>query len=472
MVFNSAVFLFVFFPAVFLLYRLVPGSRGKNALLVAASLVFYAFGRPAYLALLLGSALVNWAAGLLLRRESGPRRLCCALGVALNLAALGVFKYLDFFTGTLNALFGCAIPAANIPLPLGVSFFTFQAVSYLVDVYRDPAQGAADFGTLLLYLSFFPKLLAGPIVRFGDAAPQIAARQTAPEDTAAGLRRFARGLAKKVLIADAVGAAADAVFALAPEALDARLAWLGAAAYTLQLYFDFSGYSDMAIGLGRTFGFRFPENFNYPYVSLTLTEFWRRWHITLSRWFRDYVYIPLGGNRRGKGRTALNKLIVFLLTGLWHGAGWTFVLWGAWHGLFLMLESAAKPFFARLEGSRAGRAALRLYTLLTVTLGFVIFRAASAGGAWGVISHLVAFSPAPAVRDAATLLLQTTLDGRHVLALALAVLFSAPVLPRLTARLPERGAAAMKNAAALALFALSLLAVAGSGFTPFIYAQF
>ena len=474
MVFNSAVFLYFFFPAVFLLSRVIPSRRGRQALLCAASLVFYAFGGPGALPLLLLSALVNWLLGLRLGREGGRRRALCALGIALNLGVLAVCKYLDFFTGTLNALLGTAIPSAGLALPLGVSFFTFQSVSYLADVCRAPERAARRFGDLLLYLAFFPRSVAGPLVRWDDFTAQLGELRFTAEDTAAGLRRFVRGLAKKVLLADLIAAAANAVFAADRALLTPQAAWLGAVAYTLQLYFDFSGYSDMAIGLGRCFGFALPENFNYPYTALTVTEFWRRWHITLSRWFRDYVYIPLGGNRRGTGRTALNKLCVFLLTGLWHGAAWTFVLWGLWHGLFMMLESAARPFLERARRSPF-RFLLSLYTMLVVILGFVLFRASSASDALGLIARMFgAGGVSPEARRASALLARETLDGTHTLALFAGVLFAfVPVVPALDRRLPDGPAGELiRDGAALALFVLCLLAMAGSSFTPFIYAQF
>lgn len=377
MVFSSAIFLYVFFPAVFLLYRIVPGIRAKNRLLIVTSLMFYSFGQPQYIVLLLFSVCLNYAAGRLLC--SGPflrcGRIVMAGAIVLNIGILAVFKYLDFALENINALFHSSISLPGIALPIGISFYTFQGLSYVIDVYRDRSMASRSFTKLLLYISFFPQLIAGPIVKYHDVAQMIDNRRTSPELTANGLRRFIIGLSKKLLIANAAGAVADRVFALDAGSLDMRVAWLGAVCYTLQIYFDFSGYSDMAIGMGRIFGFRFLENFNYPYVSTSIQEFWRRWHISLSSWFRDYLYIPLGGSYCSRTRANVNRLIVFFTTGLWHGANWTFVLWGLWHGMFLIFENSGIIPVDRLRGSRAGRAAGHIYTLLVVVLGFTLFRA-------------------------------------------------------------------------------------------------
>ena len=324
MVFGSPIFLFCFLPAAYLVYRFLPGIRSRNAWLAIASLVFYSFGQPVYLPLLLLSVVMNYLFGLLLMSPAGRgKRWPAACAVAGNLLLLGTFKYLDFFAGILNTLPGVNLPLPGLALPIGISFFTFQGLSYALDVSREPDAGTRSFGKLVLYISFFPQLIAGPIIKYHDVALQIDQRELTPELTILGLRRFITGFAKKLLIANTMGLAADRVFALEAGALDLRLAWLGAVCYTLQIYFDFSGYSDMAIGLGRMFGFTFQENFNLPYAARSIKEFWRRWHISLSSWFRDYLYIPLGGNRKGRARTMGNKIIVFFSTGLWHGANWT-----------------------------------------------------------------------------------------------------------------------------------------------------
>ena len=369
MVFSSAVFLFVFLPAVFLLDRLARGVRLKNALLLAASLLFYAFGQPVYLPLLLVSVLLNYVCGLLAAGKYP--KLGVALAVAGGIGMLAVFKYADFAIGTVNSLFGLSLPLTGIALPIGISFFTFQGLSYVVDVYRDRSVVSGSFVKVLLYISYFPQLIAGPIVKYHDIEKEIDDRHTTPQETALGVRRFICGLSKKLLISNAMGQMADAVFALPAGEIGMFASWMGAVCYTLQIYFDFSGYSDMAIGMGRMFGFHFLENFDYPYAATTIKEFWRRWHISLSTWFRDYLYIPLGGNRKGRGRTWRNRFLVFFATGLWHGASWTFVLWGLWHGLFSVLEDSGALPAKRLQGRLPGR----VYTLLVVVLGFTLFRA-------------------------------------------------------------------------------------------------
>lgn len=450
MALNSAAFLFMFLPLLFILCRVLP--KGRRWLLAAGSLLFYAFGSLTALPLLLCAVLLNLLVGRQLAKGGGKGWLL--LGLGFNLGALLFYKYLGFLLG----LFGLVWDA--LALPPGLSFFTFQAISYLLDVYRGDTQALRSPLDMTLYLALFPRLLSGPLQRCGDFTAQLAGKQPDAEGCAAPLRRFTVGLAKKLLLAESLRAVADGIFALSPAALNAPAAWLGAIAYTLQLYFDFSGYTDMAIGVGGLFGFTLPENFDRPYTAVSLTDFWRRWHITLSRWFRDYVYIPLGGNRRGQGRTALNKLCVFLLTGLWHGAGWTFLLWGLWHGAFMMLESACRPFADFLKRHRLLG---RVYTLLVVVLGFVLFRAESLGAAWGLLSRLFAFAPSPE----AALTLTRLLDGAHIAALLGGAALS--LLPRLPARekwLP------LRNFAALLLLLLSLLALAGGGFSPFIYARF
>ena len=309
MVFSSAVFLFVFLPAVFLLDRLARGVRLKNALLLAASLLFYAFGQPVYLPLLLVSVMLNYVCGLLAAGKYP--KLGVALAVAGGIGMLAVFKYADFAIGTVNSLFGLSLPLTGIALPIGISFFTFQGLSYVVDVYRDRSVVSGSFVKVLLYISYFPQLIAGPIVKYHDIEKEIDERHTTPQETALGVRRFICGLSKKLLISNAMGQMADAVFALPAGEIGMFAAWMGAVCYTLQIYFDFSGYSDMAIGMGRMFGFHFLENFDYPYAATTIKEFWRRWHISLSTWFRDYLYIPLGGNRKGRARTWPNRFLVF-----------------------------------------------------------------------------------------------------------------------------------------------------------------
>ena len=369
MVFSSAISLFFFVPIVFLLDRRLSNVDAKNTWLLLASLVFYSFGQVYYLPLLLLSVALNYVCGRLAAGKYA--KLGVTLAVIGGIGLLAVFKYADFAIRTVNALCGLHLPLTGIALPIGISFFTFQGLSYVIDVYREPKMVSHSFKKVLLYIAFFPQLIAGPIVKYHDVEQEIDSRRTTPQETALGIRRFICGLSKKLLLSNALGQMADTVFALPAGEIGMLAGWTGAICYTLQIYFDFSGYSDMAIGLGRMFGFHFRENFNYPYTATTIKEFWRRWHISLSGWFRDYLYIPLGGNRKGKARTWLNRFLVFFATGLWHGASWTFVLWGLWHGLFSVLEDCGAIPVDKLKGKRIGQ----LYTLLVVVLGFTLFRA-------------------------------------------------------------------------------------------------
>lgn len=469
MVFSSAVFLFIFLPVVFVLSRVLPGIRAKNILLLIASLLFYAFGEPVYILLMLASILVNFAAGRLLPLcGKGLDKLVLALAVVLNLGMLSLFKYTDFFLTTVNQVFSLEIPLTGIALPVGISFFTFQGLSYVIDVYRDREMCAKSIVKLALYISLFPQLIAGPIVIYHDVANQIDHRETTPELTADGIRRFVLGLGKKLLLANTAGRMADLVFTATAQQLDIRVAWLGALCYCLQIYFDFSGYSDMAIGLGRMFGFQFLENFNYPYVSSSIKEFWRRWHISLSSWFRDYLYIPLGGNRKGKLRTEVNKGIVFFCTGLWHGASWNFVLWGLWHGVFIILEDLLP------KGGKVRRAIGHVTTPLIVLLGFVLFRADTLGDAGRIFSQMFTGVDFTLQSDA---LLRTLLSPLNIVTVVLGTAFSLPLLPRMKAYAQGEGkaAAALRAGSYLAcggLFLLCVMNLAGSAFNPFIYFRF
>ena len=458
MVFSSAIFLFAFLPLVFLAERLCRSLRAKNWLLAIASLVFYAFGQLGYLPLFLLSVLINHFAGLLLQRLERGRSLVLGIAVALDLGLLAVFKYTDFLLSTLG------LAPVGILLPIGISFYTFQGMSYAIDVYRDPKSGTRDLGKLLLYLAFFPQLIAGPIVKYHDIAPQIDRRETDPIRTEEGLRRFIRGLGKKLLLADGVGRVADAVFGAA--AGDTRLAWLGAVCYMLQIYYDFSGYSDMAIGMGHMFGFTIRENFLHPYAACSLRDFWRRWHVSLSSWFREYLYIPLGGNRRGKGRAALNRLLVFFCTGLWHGANWTFVLWGLGHGLLSVLERALP--LDKWERRPLGRLLGRVWTLLAVTLLFVLFRAESLGAAWAMLRAMFAFS----VSAAGTVELLRLLQPATVLTIAVAVVFAGGLREALTAKIPAAARPHVLRVGSILVLLLSILSLSAGGFHPFIYFQF
>ena len=369
MVFSSLEFLSLFLPAVFALYFLCP-VRFRNGLLLIASLFFYAWGEPLYVTVMLASITLNYILGLLLGKVKSPggRKGVLAAGVSVNLLLLGVFKYGNFAIENVNGLFGSAIPALQLSLPIGISFFTFQAMSYVIDVYRGKAAVQKNPFSFGLYISLFPQLIAGPIVRYSTVEAEINHRTSDFAGAAKGIRRFVSGLAKKVLLANGVGALFKALLA-GGAALPALPAWIAAFSYAFQIYFDFSGYSDMAIGLGLIFGFHFEENFNYPYVSKSITEFWNRWHISLSTWFKEYLYIPLGGNRKGKLKQVRNIFIVWLLTGLWHGAAWNFILWGVYYGCLLLLEK-----FALGKVLKKLPAALQhVYALVIVLFGWVLF---------------------------------------------------------------------------------------------------
>ena len=383
MLFSSVPFLFYFLPAALILYFLVPG-RFKNFILLLASLCFYAWGEPKYVLLMLVSIVQGYLFGLLVEKHRGEKasKLFLALSVLVSLGLLGYFKYADFFLSSVNAVTGLSLPLLKLSLPIGISFYTFQVLSYVIDVYRGETAAQKSFIDLAAYVSLFPQLIAGPIVRYSDVAGQLRDRTHSVSAAAEGVRRFTVGFAKKVLLANQFGALASAY----KQTQDASVlfVWLYALAFLLQVYFDFSGYSDMAIGLGRILGFRFPENFNYPYISASITEFWRRWHISLGSWFRDYLYIPLGGSRKGKARQLLNILIVWLATGLWHGAAWTFVLWGLWFAVLLLIE---KLWLLPLLERR--RVLAHVYTLFFVTLGFVLFDADSAAQALSRIGAML-----------------------------------------------------------------------------------
>ena len=389
MSFGSMTFLFGFLPAVLLCYFLIPARfrTGRNFILLVFSLAFYGWGGVRLLPVLLASCVLNWAAALLVSPGRKHRKGIYLATMLVNIAMLGYFKYTGFLLGNLNAL-GLDVTVPSIALPAGISFFTFQAIAYLTDVYRGTIPAERSLGKVTLFMAFFPQLLQGPILRYGDFGPALADRRENSADAAAGAIRFCFGLGKKVLLADVLGQITDGAFA-AGDHLTVGLAWLGAIAYTLQLYFDFSGYTDMAIGLGRVFGFRLPENFNYPYVAKSASEFWRRWHMTLSFWFRDYVYIPLGGNRCTRARQLVNLLAVWMLTGLWHGSAWNFVLWGLYYALLLMGEK-----FLWGKALEKLSAALRhAYALVLITVGWVLFRSTSLGQVGEMLSAMFGAAP-------------------------------------------------------------------------------
>ncbi len=473
MAFSSMAFLFGFLPAVLLCYFLIPARwrAGRNGVLLLFSLAFYAWGGARLAPALAWSCLVTWAGGLLLIPGRRGRRAVFWLAAALNLLPLLYFKYTGFLLGNLNAL-GLGLAAPEILLPAGISFFTFQAVSYLADVYRGTVPPERHLSRLALYMAFFPQLLQGPIVRYGDFGPLLAERRETVPDASAGAARFCFGLAKKVLLADALGNAANAAFA-AGDRLTVGLAWIGSIAYTLQLYFDFSGYTDMALGLGRVFGLPLPENFDYPYLARSAGEFWRRWHMTLSRWFRDYVYIPLGGNRCSRRRHLWNLLAVWLLTGLWHGAAWTFVAWGLYYAALLTGEKYL--WGGALE--RMPPSLRHVYALLLINFGWVLFRAGSLGQAGEIISAMLGFAPGGLWSGEAEYFLR-----QYAWEWVIAVPAALPVKEWIFSRLERRREAGSRGAAALTIFGPKLLALCllglstvrllSSTFRSFLYFQF
>jgi alginate O-acetyltransferase complex protein AlgI len=476
MVFASPLFLFLFLPATIVAYFVLP-QRLRNGVLLVASLAFYAWGEARYVPLIVSSVAFNWWMGLSIARAGGgaarKRRLIVA--VTGNLATLAVFKYANFAVANVDAIapvFGLApVALAAIPLPLGISFFTFHAISYVVDVYKRTASAQRNVREFALYILLFPQLIAGPIIRYRDIASQLGAHPASPSDFAYGVRRFVVGLGKKLLIANTLGETADAIFALPGRELAAPVAWLAIACYTLQIYFDFSGYSDMAIGLMRMFGFRILENFDYPYIATSIREFWRRWHISLSNWFRDYLYIPLGGNRRGERRAYANLVIVFLLCGLWHGASWPFIVWGAWHGVFLVVERAG------IERPLARHPVLAHgYALAAVMGGWVLFRCDTLAHAGQFYTALLGLSAADPLLHP----LAEYLNALLVATLACGVLFSMPVVPYLARRMQRFASGRLAGPLVLAVDGVAMTAVfvaasamlAAGTYNPFIYFRF
>lgn len=477
MVFSSVIFIFYFLPALFLVYFLTPKRfrRARNMILLLFSLAFYAYGEPKFVVVMLASILINYVFGGLvqhfLEKSRGTTRLCVALSVICNLGILIYFKYTGFIVENMNALFHTGISIKSIVMPIGISFFTFQGMSYVLDIFFGHATAQKNPLNVALYISLFPQLIAGPIVRYETVAEEIGARSESLSEAASGICRFAFGLGKKILIANSVGLIADTVFARPTGELTTSLAWIGMIAYTLQIYFDFSGYSDMAIGLGRIFGFHFLENFNFPYISRSITEFWRRWHISLSTWFRDYVYIPLGGNRVSVPKHVRNIIVVWLLTGIWHGAAWNFIAWGAYFAVILLVEK----FFLLKYLKKAWRPIQHAYALLLIMLGWVLFRSPDMGYVWGYLKALFGAAGAGAWDIQSVYLMLQYWE-----IFAIAAIASIPVrdwLQGAAERLPGRRGREfalypLKGLAAAVVFALSVVYLINSSFNPFIYFRF
>jgi len=479
MVFSSTEFLFIFLPVVFLLYYSLP-RKTHNVLLLIASLIFYAWGEPVFIGMMLLSILVNYGLALgigPIGQNPQRRKRFLVLMVIFNVSVLFMFKYSIFAVENLNALLGVSIPVPNLALPIiGISFFTFQAMSYGIDVYRGITPAQKRLIHVALYIAFFPQLIAGPIVRYHDITEQIKQRRSTLEKTALGIRRFIVGLAKKLLIANTMAVVADKIFSPAEHAvtisagdINFPLAWIATLAYCMQIYFDFSGYSDMAIGLGKMFGFDIKENFNYPYTASSIKDFWRRWHISLSSWFKIYLYIPLGGNRKGKARTLLNMWIVFLCVGFWHGTAWTFIFWGMFHGLFLMLETTGI-----IDTKKSGLKALKhLYTLMVVAIGFTMFRSESITQAFCFIRNMFVGFKSSAQSAA---LLGQVLSGQVMLVFAVSIVAALPVSKDLYQKaLNGKMALVWEHtgyALSFVLLILCVLNVSSSTYNPFIYFRF
>ncbi len=468
MVFSSLVFLYIFLPLCLIFYFAVKDIKVRNAVLLVFSLVFYAYGEPKYIFLMVATVLVDYIGGLLVGKFKGKflSKLFLALSVLITLASLGLFKYSDFFAQSLNSAFSLEIKPLGLALPIGISFYTFQALTYVVDVYREKVKVQKSFFDLLLYVSMFPQLIAGPIVRYSDVEKQISERDVSFEKAAAGIVRFSVGLLKKTLIANYAGELTAKLIGGDMQSVTFIGAFVGISAYTIQIYFDFSAYSDMAIGLGKIFGFDFPENFNYPYCAQSVNDFWRRWHITLSSFFRDYVYISLGGNRK---RWALNMLIVWTLTGIWHGASYNYILWGLYYFFFLMLE---KIYIADAL-KRANFALRHIYTMAVVIIGWAFFY-------FEDLEKLKLFFAALTLRNGFVSLTEKTVALNYIAVIAVGILASLPfakIIKRFALNLSEMTAGKIAVCTVSAVFVLFSLTVStasliGDSYNPFLYFRF
>jgi Predicted membrane protein involved in D-alanine export len=472
MVFASAIFLFLFLPITIIGYFLIK-PKYRNFWLFIMSLVFYAWGGLIYAILFIFSAYINFLFGIWMEKNRRRKKLILSLSIVWNLGILAYFKYSSFILLNLQAVIQIFIPSfkiniVSVPLPIGISFFTFQIMTYVIDLYREEIKVQKKFINLGLYIMLFPQLIAGPIVRYIDIEKEINNRKVDINLIDEGIKRFILGLGKKIFIANIMGTWADTVFNTPLEKINTPLAWLGIFGYTMQIFFDFSAYSDMAIGLGKIFGFHFLENFNYPYISRNIQEFWRRWHISLSQWFKDYLYIPLGGNRKGKIRTYINLLTVFFLTGLWHGASWNFIFWGIFHGLFLIIERLGlKKFLEKIP-----KILQHFYTMIIVIIGWVFFRSNSFIFALKYLKKL--FIPNFIYMESFFVELETL----KLFIAVCAIVFSTPIVPNLKNILLNNVLKSkfyyeiFRNFVYIVLFLLSVIFLAGSNFNPFIYFHF
>ena len=473
MVFSSLLFLFRFLPIVLILYFIAP-RKLKNAVLFLSSLVFYAWGEPVYVVLMLFSTVVDYTHGRLVdtfrnKGQDGRAKLVVASSMIINLALLGFFKYSDFLIGSINSVLGTEIPLLNLALPIGISFYTFQTMSYTVDVYRREAKVQKNIISFGAYVALFPQLIAGPIVRFQTIAEELQERKETVSDFSEGINRFMMGLGKKVLLANNIGMLWDTIKVMSNAEMSVATAWLGVLAFSFQIYFDFSGYSDMAIGLGRMFGFHFPENFNYPYVSKSVSEFWRRWHITLGTWFREYLYIPLGGNRCSFAKQVRNLAIVWLATGIWHGASWNFVFWGVYYGVFIIIE---KMFLGK-HLKRLPAWVQHVYTLLIVGFGWVIFAFDSLGDGLNYIKTMVGFGGVDCVNRDFLYLLLTNIVWIVIMILGSTELPKKWVLKLMDAiKNREWLTTVLQTAFYVVVFIVALAYLVDATYNPFLYFRF
>lgn len=466
MVFSSAIFIFLFLPLVLLCYFLSP-KKIKNYCLLFFSLIFYLFGGPKFILVLLSIVLINYLGAFLIEKCS-RKKLSLFITISLNVLILCYFKYTGFFLTNLNNIFNLSIDVPNIVLPIGISFYTFQALSYVIDVYRKEVKLQRNFFKLLLYVSLFPQLVAGPIVRYQTIEEELEKRKTTFDDVVYGIRRFILGLAKKVIIANQMGQLADTIFTSTD--ITTPVAWIGAFAYMFQIYFDFSAYSDMAIGLGRIFGFKFLENFNFPYISKSITEFWRRWHISLSSWFRDYIYIPLGGNRKGIIKQIRNMFIVWILTGFWHGASWNFILWGLYYFIFLVLEKFVLKNF--LE--KCPNFIKHIYTIIIILFGWVLFRCETLSSCISYIGAMLSFNITEFGISESLIYLES-----YYIYFILAIIFSMPTYYKIVEKIDKIRKPKLKFTLQtlhyfilIVIFIITIMFLAYSSYNPFIYFRF
>ncbi len=472
MLFSSMTFVFLFLPILCAIY-LLSKNKYHNGILLIASLLFYAWGEPRYLAIMLLSIIINWAGAIAIdfyNNNDLKKNFALGVTVLLNLGNLIYFKYFNFIIDNINHLFRSNIDFIHVVMPIGISFYTFQALSYVIDVYRQDVKVQKNIYKLALFICLFPQLIAGPIVKYHDIEEQIDSREVNFEKVNLGVKRFIIGLSKKMLIANTMGAIVDKIFIQDPHNFSHLVSWIGAFAYSFQLYFDFSGYSDMAIGLGLIFGFKFMENFNYPYISKSITEFWRRWHISLSTWFKEYVYIPLGGNRKGKLKQLKNLGIVFLLTGIWHGAAWNFVVWGLWHGFFIIIEKVLNiKEFESKQHSKCVNALMHTYCILTFVIGWVIFRADNIKYAWDYLMNM--FGLLHLKPDQFLYYNAYYVERIEIITFIVAIICASGLFKNILNRKTNLGKIVL-NIWLIILFVLSSATIASSTYNPFIYFRF